>query len=131
MAYRFLRYPGGKSKAVTFSYDDGCKSDMRLAETLDKYSIKCTFNLNSTKLFKGTDLTVEDAKQLIQNGHEVAIHGANHIACGIASPITGIKDVITCRTELEKALGTIIRGMAYPDTGITAFSNGTNYTMVK
>ena len=23
MRYRFMRYPGGKPKAVTFSYDDG------------------------------------------------------------------------------------------------------------
>ena len=40
----FLRYPDGKSKAVTFSYDDGHTSDKRLAEIFDKYGIKGTFN---------------------------------------------------------------------------------------
>lgn len=47
MRYRFLRFPGGKAKAVTFSYDDGDRGDIRLAETINKYGIKCTFNINS------------------------------------------------------------------------------------
>lgn len=34
MHYRFLRFPGGKVKAVTFSYDDGCRHDIRLAQPL-------------------------------------------------------------------------------------------------
>ncbi len=131
MGYRFLRFPGGKAKALTLSYDDGCKADIRLADTLDKYGIKCTFNLNSSRLLAGNDLTVEDAKNLMANGHEVAVHGKNHMACGIISPAEGIKDVLTCREELERALGKIIRGMAYPDTGITHFANGTNYETVK
>ena len=131
MAYRFMRYPDGKAKAVTFSYDDGCKSDIRLAETLGRHKMKCTLNLNSTRLFGGNDLTAEDAKMLMANGHEVAVHGANHIANGIASSISGIKDTLTCREELENTFGKIIRGMAYPDTGITRFANGTDYESVK
>ena len=29
MRYRFLRFPGGKTKAVTFIYDDGCRQDIK------------------------------------------------------------------------------------------------------
>ena len=47
MQYRFLRFPDGKAKAVTFSYDDGCRDDIRLAKTLTEHGIRCTFNLNS------------------------------------------------------------------------------------
>lgn len=47
MNYRFLRFPDGKQKAVTFSYDDGCRDDIRLVEILNRYKIKCTFNINS------------------------------------------------------------------------------------
>ena len=43
----FMRYPGGRAKAVTFSYDDGVTQDIRLIELFDKYNLKCTFNLNS------------------------------------------------------------------------------------
>ena len=50
MRYRFLRFPEGKLKAVTFSYDDGVIQDIRFSEMLNKYSMKCTFNLN-TMLF--------------------------------------------------------------------------------
>ena len=35
----FMRYPDGKAKAVTFSYDDGVKADIRLAGIFDKYVI--------------------------------------------------------------------------------------------
>ena len=44
----FMRYPEGKAKAVTFSYDDGVKQDERLAKIFDKYGMKATFNLCSS-----------------------------------------------------------------------------------
>ncbi len=132
MAYRFIRFPGGKPKAVTFSYDDGCNDDKRLATVLDSYGMKCTFNLNSSRMLAGKDgLTTQDALELLEKGHEIAVHGKHHVACGIASAVDGIRDVLTCREELENALGRIIRGMAYPDTGITQFANGTKYETVK
>lgn len=33
----FMRYPGGKAKAVTFSYDDGVRQDKRLSEIFNRY----------------------------------------------------------------------------------------------
>lgn len=35
MDYVFMRYPGGKPKALTFSYDDGSVQDKRLAEIFE------------------------------------------------------------------------------------------------
>ena len=35
----FMRFPEGKAKAVTFSYDDGVPQDKRLAELFDKYGM--------------------------------------------------------------------------------------------
>ncbi len=46
MRYVFMRYPDGKAKAVTFSYDDGVPQDKRLAELFVSYGMKATFNLN-------------------------------------------------------------------------------------
>ena len=37
MRYQFLRFPGGKPKAVTLSYDDGCAEDLHLLEIINKY----------------------------------------------------------------------------------------------
>lgn len=42
MRYRFLRFPEGKFKAVTFSYDDGLHSDIRLARRLSDAGMKET-----------------------------------------------------------------------------------------
>lgn len=37
MIARFLRFPGGKAKALTFSYDDGVEQDIRLIEIFRKH----------------------------------------------------------------------------------------------
>ena len=135
MRYRFLRFPGGKIKAVTLSYDDGCREDIRFVETIDRYGLKCTFNINSDMF--GADsssgrLTEEEVKKhLASGGHEIAVHGAFHRAPGALRAIDGIQDVLNCRLGLEKMLGRIIRGMAYPDSGITRMQNGTDYEMIK
>ena len=131
MAYRFMCYPGGVRKAVTFSYDDGCPDDLKLVEIFNKYGLKGTFNINSDRLLNGNGISVNDAKRMIEDGHEIAVHGKNHKANGISRAIDGIRDVLLCREELEGALGQIIRGMAYPDTCLTTFANSTDYTTVK
>ena len=43
----FIRFPEGKSKAFTLSYDDGVRQDKRFVKILNKYGLKSTFNLNS------------------------------------------------------------------------------------
>lgn len=132
MAYRFMCYPGGVRKAVTFSYDDGCIDDLRLVEIFNRYKVKGTFNFNSYRLLNDKNgATVEDALKMIADGHEIAVHGKCHKANGISRPVDGIRDVLLCREELEGALNEIIRGMAYPDTGITNFSGITDYNCVK
>lgn len=128
MRYRFLRFPEGKFKAVTFSYDDGCRWDIRLAETFNKYGLKGTFNLNSDWFGKNEQdwhLTKEEIqKHIVDAGHEIATHGAQHRANGNLRAIEGIQDVLNCRLGLEKDFNMIVRGLAYPDTGIRNLNNG-------
>ena len=40
----------GKKKAITFSYDDGVRADIRLAEVCNRHGMKCTFNINGNAL---------------------------------------------------------------------------------
>lgn len=130
MRYKFLKFPGGKAKAVTLSYDDGVIEDVRFCDTITKAGLKCTFNLNSFKM--RNTFTPEQVKELyLDCGHEVAVHGLWHRANGTLRPIEGIKDVLECREELEEKLGIIIRGMAYPDSGIRRLANNTLYSDVK
>lgn len=127
----FLRYPGGKAKAVTFSYDDGFSQDRRLAELFTQYGIKSTFNFNCKEL-RPTYFTNEEIQELfLSKGHEIAVHGAYHRASGNVRAIEGIRDMLDCRLELEERCGTIIRGMAYPDTGINQMSPFISYDKIK
>lgn len=136
MKYRFLAFPGGKQKAVTFSYDDGVNQDIRLSELFCKYGVKGTFNVNSG-LFgapgvNSSRLTAEEIKEnIIDKGHEVAVHGVNHIASAAASPTLCLKDAFECRRVLEDTFDCIIRGMAYPDSGIRMVANNNSYETVK
>lgn len=128
MRYRFLRFPEGRPKAVTLSYDDGCRYDIKLSETINKYGIKCTFNINSAWFGKDENdwhLTKEEIKKyLIDTGHEIAVHGEYHRANGNLRAIDGIQDILNCRLTLEKEYDLIVRGHAYPDTGIRNLQNG-------
>ena len=52
-------------KSVTFSFDDGVKQDIPFVELLNKYGMKCTFNLNTgisseaqCWVYKGIDVTI-------------------------------------------------------------------------
>ena len=131
MRYVFMRYPGGKAKAVTFSYDDGCPQDKRLAEIFDKHGMKCTFNHNCERL-RDTNFTKEEIHEyFLSRGHEIAVHGALHRANGNTRTIEGIRDVLDCRLELEEKCDRIIRGMAYPDSGITNMAAFGSYAEIK
>ncbi len=133
MKYRFLRFPGGVTKAVTLSYDDGCTFDPRFINIIDRYQLKCTFNINSGLMKSDYErLSHSQIKEfMIDRGHEIAIHGKYHQAPGMVTPVEGIRDVLECRLELEKQYGMIIKGMAYPDTGIIAYHNQADYETIK
>ena len=122
----------GKMKALTFSYDDGCKQDIKTANVLSKYRMKGTFNLNNYALHGDYAMSEEEVKtNLLANGHEIAVHGAMHRAPGTLSALEGIKDALDCRIELEQKYDRIVRGMAYPDSGIRLFSNNATYDKIK
>ena len=132
MVYRFLRFPEGRAKAVTLSYDDGCRQDIRFSEILSEYGLRCTFNVTSDERCGSKALTVEQVREnFLDKGHEVAVHGYMHRAEGLIRPIEGIRDVLKCRMELESKYDMIIRGMAYPDSGIRRFYNDASYDSIK
>lgn len=149
MGYRYMRFPGGKPKAVTFSFDDGFWFDVPVSEKLSNADMKATFNITGSylehkrnnppdlgvvkgKAYNELPITKDEiAEFLIGKGHEIAVHGFHHLAPGNIRAIDGINDVLQCRMKLEKDFGVIIRGMAYPDSGITGFSNGGSYETVK
>ncbi len=135
MIHHFMRFPGGKPKAVTFSYDDGVRHDIRLAQICNQYGIKCTFNLNSAFIAAepgGVKLCADEIKQhFLDAGHEIAIHGHEHKAPGAFRPLEAIDEILTCRRALERTFGIIVRGMAYPNTGILKLHKGNTYEGIR
>ncbi len=120
-----LRFPNGKRKALTFSYDDGVEQDAKLIQILNDHHLKATFNLNSglfaapgTTFPPGTihrRLSLDAALDLYGNsGHEVAVHCLTHASLPELSPEQIVYEVMQDRLRLEKSFQRIIRGMAYP-----------------
>ena len=132
MRYSFLRFPGEKPKAVTFSYDDGSKHDIRFLETVNKYNLKGTFNLVGSSLNDENHISVDFAKEnILGSGHEIANHGYNHRALNMVRTIEGVRDTLDSRLCLEKAFDMIIRGMAFPDRSVNRFTVPDTYKRVK
>ena len=124
----FLRYPGGRAKAVTFSYDDGVPQDQRLAALFDRFGVKGTFNFTAKPHFTKEQIH----EYFLSRGHEIAVHGAEHRANGNLRAIEGIRDALDCRLVLEDLCDRIIRGMAYPDSGIRLMGRpGNSYEKIK
>lgn len=108
-----MLFPGGKTKALILSFDDGRKDDIQLVKLMNKYGLIGTFHLNSNKLGTAGYLTKEEIKQLFKD-HEVSVHSANHPNLTSLSKIDVIYEVLEDRKKLEQLTGYPVRGMAYP-----------------
>ncbi len=124
----YMQFPGGRQKALTLSYDDGVQQDIRMIEILDKYGIKCTFNINGysfeedERAFAPGQIhrrmarreAIEVFSKAIANGHEVATHGYSHPFLDKLPPEMVAYEIVEDRKCLEEMFGTIIKGHAYP-----------------
>ncbi len=111
---KFL-YPEGKTKALTFSYDDGEIYDIKLAEIFRSHGMKGTFNLNSGNLSdKDGDRYVNKFRlNEIYEGHEIAIHGVEHKNLCQMTEQEIVLELLPDRQNLEKLTGHLVQGMAY------------------
>lgn len=118
-----------KLKAITFSYDDGVTQDIRLIELLNKYGLKCTFNLNSELLGKKGMLIREGQRiahyklhpedvKAVYEGHEVAVHTLTHPNLTQLTDADVIYQVEKDRLNLSELTGYEVVGMAYPCGGV-------------
>lgn len=118
----------GKMKALTFSFDDGGIQDRRFIQLLDKYGLKCTFNLNSGlfgsswsedyfgRRIDRSRVLAEEVEGLYKN-HEVAGHTSTHPMLPNLSDEEIIFQVENDRMRLEELCGKPVLGMAYPGGG--------------
>lgn len=117
----------GKMKALAFSYDDGVTQDRRLIAILNRYGLKCTFNLNSGQFatayafydekknvtFPHVRLRASEVAQ-VYAGHEVAVHTLTHPVLRDLPDADVVREVEEDRIALSALVGYEIHGMAYP-----------------
>ena len=112
-----------KMKAVTLSYDDGVKQDKKLVEILNKYNMKCTFNLNGGMLYnecvwetKGVPVIRMTPKECMETfqGHEISAHSLTHPDLCSLNDYELERQIVGDKKLLEYIFKTNIYGMAYP-----------------
>ncbi|MBQ7968823.1 MAG: polysaccharide deacetylase family protein [Clostridia bacterium] len=119
-----------KMKAITFSFDDGVTQDIQLVQLLNKYGLKCTFNINSGLLGKRGIVTRPDGLKVshykiypeelkwLYEGHEVAAHTLTHPRLTLLDDQEVIRQVEQDRLNLSEMIGYEVVGFAYPGGGI-------------
>lgn len=121
----FMRYPDGRAKALTLSYDDGVEQDIELVARMQKYGIPGTFNINSglfapvgTEYAKGTihrRMTKQMTVDLFENsGMEIAVHSLTHPWLEQIPETSVLWEVLSDRNNLETIFSMLVHGMAYP-----------------
>ena len=111
-------YPGGRYKALTMSYDDGQRHDIRLIDIFNRYGIRGTFHLNSGLMGSEKKVQPDEVKSLYL-GHEVACHTVTHptiARCPLPEVVT---EVMEDRKALEAMTGYPVRGMSYPNGSVS------------
>ena len=97
---------------ITTSWDDGHALDLRLAELLDKYSIKGTFyvpiNNGERSVMQPSEL------DLLSRNFEIGGHTVNHIDLDTLNEEAARYEVTECKTMLEDRLGRTVNAFCYP-----------------
>jgi peptidoglycan/xylan/chitin deacetylase (PgdA/CDA1 family) len=133
----------GYQKYFTMSFDDGLEQDKRIIQILDRYRLKCTFNLNAGLFgtqkrvgrignmgfleypegstgfktrFKNSDhhRIPEDEIVQVYEGFEIASHGYKHEALPLIGPEQMEESIRKDIEVLSKLTGYPIVGHAYP-----------------
>lgn len=108
-----LRFPEGRTKALSLSYDDGSEHDRRLVALLDAYGLAATFHLTSSTLGAPHRVGRGEVARLYAR-HEVACHGATHTSLTELDDDAVRRELCDDRAALEDLTGRPVRGLAYP-----------------
>lgn len=117
MRIDFNLWPNGLKHALTMSYDDGQKFDLRLSQLFDENGIRGTFHLNTRMYTEGDKdnmfLSADEVKALSKR-HEISMHMHTHpFPTKIPLPIVA-DETIENKRILEGIAGYPVRGMSYP-----------------
>jgi len=123
--FRFMRFPGGKFRAFTLSYDNAVGTDIRLMDIMRRNGIKGTFNISSgvsDDPMDNIDIEKNPTSRLTLNqiaeyykDFEVATHGMTHSFFKDLPDTALIYEIVKDREVLEGIFGKRVLGHAYPN----------------
>jgi len=106
-------FPGGASKAVVVSMDDGPVQDRRLVELLQRHGIRGTFHLNSGRLGQPNYLSADEVASVYAD-HEISTHSVSHPYLDSLPRSEVVTEIGDDRAALSRISGRDVRGHAYP-----------------
>ena len=112
-------WAGGRTHAVSFTFDDGRYEDYRLVETFNKYGVKGTFHISNPGFLESCGYKVErlvdpaDYKSLYE-GHEISCHLLHHPFPKWQPTEAILQECLINKQFLEERCGYPVRSMSYP-----------------
>ena len=116
MEHIYMRFPEGRTRCLTLSYDDGPLQDIRLCGLMKQYGIAGTFNVNTGLYVRPSRLSYEKARETLGGEalFEVATHSQTHPHLNRLPSAQAAWEVLADRRTIEKQFGCLCRGHVYP-----------------
>lgn len=110
----------GDDGHVALTFDDGPDPDStpHVLAVLERLRWHATFFCLGTQVRRAPGL----ARELVERGHEVAVHGDDHRSHLLRSPRATVDDVTRARDCIEDVTGTRVRWFRPPYGGVAASS---------
>lgn len=101
-------------RIVTTSWDDGERTDLRVAEILRSRGVGGTFYVPVAPYQDRPALSHAELRNLASEGFEIGAHGCSHRALWSLPPEELAKEIDPCKPFLEDILGSEVRMFCYP-----------------
>lgn len=107
---------------ITTSWDDGHLLDMRLADLLEKYSLKGTFYVP----LANAERPVMSAKQILElsRSFEIGAHTVNHCDLTRVPEVVAWEEIANCKSMLEQITGGVCQSFCFPKGHFRMFHLG-------
>lgn len=117
--YTGRTFPGGRTKALILSFDDGWDSDRELVALLNKYGIRGTFNLVGDREeglgdYPEPERIAAGEIKTLYDGHALGVHTARHSKFEEQLPEEILPAILTNKERLEELTGRPVRVMVPP-----------------
>jgi len=100
---------------VSTSWDDGDRSDLRVAEMLSMHGLAGTFYVPLEPFRAGPQLKVQEIRDLAAESFEIGGHTVSHRSLTELTYQEQAREVLECKRILEDRLGSEIKSFCYPN----------------